>query len=175
MLSGLRAGAPIYIFDKNKPSVSIGEVISVSNPVQQYGMTYTPTGPVPPAMVVDVRAKVDGVEINFTKMPATATIADFGQSGMVVSENLDATLHEIEAFQKVAQRKIDETERNKEIVSKCEEMKLYLNPQARKEVEQSKELAELRGKVSDLSGQLEQMNGLLAQLLSNKATKKKEE
>ena len=82
MLSGLRAGTPIYVFDKNKLCAYIGEVLSVSNPMPQYGFNYAQPG-LQNAAVVDIKAMVDGSEVNYTKLPASATIADFGQGGIV--------------------------------------------------------------------------------------------
>lgn len=174
MLSGLRAGTPIYVFDKTKPSVSIGEVLSVSSPVNQYGITYTPNGMNPPSMVVDIKARVDGAEVNYTKMPATSTIADFGQSGIVVSESRDAILNEIDGFKKISERILADVDRHRAIVSKCDEMTLALNPQAQKEAEHTKDIAELRSQVSSLSGQIEQVSGMLAQFLNNKAKNKED-
>ena len=174
MLSGLRAGTPIYVFDKTKPSISVGEVLSVSSPVNQYGITYTPNGINTPPMVVDIKARIDGAEVNFTKMPATATIADFGQGGIVVSESRDAILNEVDGFKKVSERIIADIDRHKAIISKCDEMILSLNPQAQKEAEHTKDIAELRSQVSSLSGQIEQVSGMLAQFLNNKAKNKEE-
>lgn len=166
---------PIYIFDKTKYTASVGEVISVSNPTPQYGITYTPSGPMPPTMTVDVKARVEGNEVNFTKLPATSTIADFGQGGVVVSESLDAILNEIEGFQKISENALADIPRHETIVAKCKEMKLALSPQAKKDAEQAKELSDLRKQVSDMSGQLKDMGGLLSRLLDGKAVKTKED
>ena len=54
-------------------------------------------------------------------------------------------------------------------------MTLFLNPQARKEAEQSKDISELREQVSALSGQIKDMGGLLAQFLNGKSASKKED
>jgi len=166
MLSGLRAGTPIYVFDKNKLCASIGEVISVSNPIPQYGFNYTQQG-FQNSAVVDIKAMVDGAEVNYTKLPATATIADFGQGGIVISESREAILNEIDNFSKISEKALQDRPMHEERIAKCKEMRLALDRSAQIEAEQSKEIAELRN-------QVEQMNGMLAQLLGSK-TKSKEE
>ena len=173
MFSGLRAGTPLYIFDKNKPALSIGEVIGVTMPTNPLnGVFNAALGN--PAMAVDIKARVDGADVSFTRMPANAVIADFGQSGVVISESREAMLSEVESYRNAAIKALQEEGRNRAIIASCDDIVLTLNPQARKDAEYSKEMADIRSQVASLSGQIEQISGMLAQFLNNKAKKKED-
>ena len=89
MFQNLRQGNQIYILHKdNKPSLETGSVVSVSLPMPKYQ--------VPPVfgqqqeMVVDIVAKVNNADTTFQKLPASADIADFGSSGIVISASREA-------------------------------------------------------------------------------------
>ena len=89
MFQGLRPAAPIYILYKAEPRIAVGEVVSVSNPVPQYSATAYQNGMVmPPKAYVDIKIRIADEMVDLQRLPADATIADFGNSGMVVSESM---------------------------------------------------------------------------------------
>lgn len=156
MFQGLRSGAPLYIFYKNEPKVCVGEVVSVSTPMPQFGTTYQNGIISPPQNFVDLKITVDGEEINLQKLPAEVTIADFGNTGMVVSESKDAILNEIDAFRNISVRALADVEKHQRNVTECDKMLAELNPHIAKEAEQAKKIAGLESELSEIKAMLAQ-------------------
>ena len=98
MFSALRQGSSFFILDKtNVPKLKIGSVVSVSQPMPKYNNTYVP-GHNYTETVVDVVVKVNEEELKFEKLPSNLSIANFGQSGIVVSESKEAMNGEVESM-----------------------------------------------------------------------------
>ena len=168
MLSGLRQGTPIYVLYKNELKVAVGEVVSVSNPVPQFGTTYTAGVLAPPKMTVDVKVRIDGETVDFQKLPADQTIADFGPNGVVVSESKDAILNEIDGFKKLSERALADIPKHQQIVKGCEQMLCDLNPQIRKDNEQAQEILNLKQGMSELRDDLADIKALLSKSINRK-------
>lgn len=171
MLSGLRQGAPIYVLYKNELKTAIGEVVAVSNPVPQYGTTYNAGILAQPKTVVDVRVRIGSETVDFQKLPADQSIADFGPNGIVISETRDGILAEIDAYQKRSETALAETPRHEQIIAACKSMRSELDPAIRKEAEQAAEIATLKEQLSGMSEQIAALTGMLSKSLG----KKKEE
>lgn len=159
MFQNLRSGAPFYILYKSEPKLSIGEVVSVGAPVPQFGNTYQNGILTPPKSTVDVKVSVSGEDVMLQSLPSDLSIADFGSSGMVVSESKDAIQSEIDAFKSTSVRALGEVERHKKIVSACDEMLCALNPQIAREAEQSSRIDSLEGKLTNIEQMLAKVLG----------------
>lgn len=155
MFQSLRKGTPLYILYKNEPKLAIAEVVSVSDPIPQFGTTYQNGLIAPPKSFVDIQASVGTETINLQNMPADVSIADFGNTGMVVSESRDQMMNEIDAFRTASARALGEVDRHKNIVAKCEEMIASLNPHIAKEVEQAKEIEGLKSDIAEIKSLLQ--------------------
>ncbi len=169
MLGNLRTGAPLFVLDKSKQTVSIAEVISVTPQPAQFGMAYTPNGMMPQRPTVNIRARIDGAEINFNRLIADAVSAEDQTGGVVICESKDAMVSEITAFRANSARALEQVPMHQQIVSNCDKLLLQFDPTRQREVEQSKEIAGLRNEISELKA-------LLSQTLNvNKQPKKKED
>lgn len=166
MFQGLRESSPFYILYKADPRLVVGEVVSVSNPVPQFGnIPYQAGSILPPKSYVDVKVSVGSETMDFQKLPADAVIADFGANNVVVSESKDAILNEIMGFRKVSEKALSETEHHKHVVTECDKMLMDLNPQIRKEAEQAEEIDNLKKGLEDLRGCMVDLKGMLSQAL----------
>lgn len=154
MFQSLRTGTPIYILYKKERKLAIGEVVEVSSPTQQFGMTYQNGLLAPPKSFVDIRVNIGTETINLQSLPADMTIADFGNTGMVVSENREQMTNEIDAFEATSTRALGEVDMHKDIVARCKEMRAQLNPQIAKEVEQAKEIEGLKADITEIKSLL---------------------
>lgn len=170
MFQGLRPAAPIYILYKAEPRVAIGEVVSVSNPIPQYAASPYQSGI---KSYVDIKIRVADEVVDLQKLPADASIADFGNSGMVISESRDAIVNEIDGFKKASQRALEEVDRHKHIVTQCDVMLAELNPQLKREAEQTAEIENLKRGMADLQDTLVDLKGMLTKAL-NRSVKKEE-
>lgn len=157
MLSGLRAGTPLYVLYKNEPRIAIGEVLTVSNPVPQFGTVYQSGIPMPPKTTVDIKVKINGEEVTFQKLPSDQSVADFGTSGIVISESREAIINEIEGYKKLSEKALQDVDRHKKIIAECGKMLGELNPQIKREAEQAREIAGLKGDITAIKNMLAQL------------------
>lgn len=161
MFQNLRVGSPLYILYKNEPRLAIGEVVSVGTPMPQFGMNYQNGMLSQPRNTVDVKANINGEEVTLQKLPCDLVIADFGSTGMVVSESKEAILSEIESFRGINAKALNDMPKFQHNVEECDKMSAQLNPHIAKEVEQAKEIESLKADISDMKAMLSKALGAL--------------
>ena len=163
MFQGLSQGATLYIFYKNDPRMERGRVISVNthlpqfNPAQPQAMFN--------GMVTDLTVAVGNETIPFAGLPATASVANFPDKGMFVSEDQGMVVNEITAMRDNSQRIVESYDAHKVIRDKCDSLLLSLNPERQKEMQNAKEMA-------DLKGELAEMKEMLSAFLGSKTKEK---
>ena len=91
MFQSLRPNNQIYILKKDVPSLEVGSVVSVSNPIPKYPTNFGQ----PQETILDLVVKINGQDVPFQKIPANLDIADFGTSGVVIADNRNAMNSEI--------------------------------------------------------------------------------
>lgn len=169
MFSALRQGSSFFILDKtNVPKLKIGSVVSVSQPMPKYNNTYVP-GHNYTETVVDVVVKVNEEELKFEKLPSNLSIANFGQSGIVVSESKEAMNGEVESMFRNSKNIIESVQYHKDVLIACDEMMKELNPQLAKEKEQEQKIAMLENRMGGMESTLQDIHKLLNSALSNKS------
>ena len=168
MFSALRQGSSFFILDKtNVPKLKIGSVVSVSQPMPKYNNTYVP-GHNYTETVVDVVVKVNEEELKFEKLPSNLSIANFGQSGIVVSESKEAMNGEVESMLRNSKNIIESVPYHKDVLIACDEMMKELNPQLAKEKEQEQKIAMLENRMGGMESTLQDIHKLLNSALSSK-------
>lgn len=156
-------GATLYILYKNDPRMERGRVISVNthlpqfNPAQPQAMFN--------GMVTDLTVAVGNETIPFAGLPATASVANFPDKGMFVSEDQGMVVNEITAMRDNSQRIVESYDAHKVIRDKCDSLLLSLNPERQKEMQNAKEMA-------DLKGELAEMKEMLSAFLGSKTKEK---
>ena len=163
MFQGLSQGATLYILYKNEPRMEKGRIISVNTHLPQFN----PSQPqaMLGGMVTDLTVAVGSDTIPFAGLPASASVANFPDKGMYISEDQGMIINEITAMRDNSQRIVDSYDAHKTLRDKCDELLLSLNPERQKEIAQAKELSELRG-------QLEEMKKMLSAALGTKSKEK---
>lgn len=155
-------GATLYILYKNDPRMERGRVISVNthlpqfNPAQPQAMFN--------GMVTDLTVAVGNETIPFAGLPATASVANFPDKGMFVSEDQGMVINEITAMRDNSQRIVESYDAHKAMRDKCDALLLTLNPERQKEMQNAKEMA-------DLKGELAEMKEMLSAFLGSKKEK----
>ena len=132
MFQSLRPNNQIYILKKDVPSLEVGSVVSVSNPIPKYPTNFGQ----PQETILDLVVKINGQDVPFQKIPANLDIADFGTSGVVIADNRNAM--------------------NSEIASLKQKSKDILNSIAEKQAQQA-EINALKLQVSDLSKNISEL------------------
>lgn len=177
MFKSLRTGVPLYVLTKgDEPCLEICEVLSRTEPMQQFGATTNVIGGQqyfnPPQFTVDVKVrKPNGEEVNYQKIPADIEIVDFGSQGVVLSTSSNAIQNEIETLRKHSLRVLDSIDQHKKTVALCDKYLSDLNPQIKQDAERSKEIETLRGEMNELRGDMIDIKGMLAKALNSRKTK----
>lgn len=175
MFQGLRVGSPIYLFSKNEPKVDIAEVVSVGNPTPMYNAASFQNGNfMPPKNTVDIKVRVGEQVVDLQKLPADLSIADFGQTGMVVSESRDAIISEIDGYKKLSLRALEDIDRHKHIIAECDNMLGALNPQIKQDAERAREIENIKAGMSNLQDEMTDIKAMLTKALNRSSTKKEE-
>jgi hypothetical protein len=150
MFSGLRAGTPLYILNRNEIATAVGEVVSVSNQIPQFPHATTPQW-ASTTLVVDVTVRLEGgQEVTYSKLPANQIVADVQGTALVVSESRDAIVNELHNICKQHERELELVPHRQQMVTRCKEQIVELNPQAKVEAERDKELQAMRSEMAEL-------------------------
>lgn len=165
MFQALRPNNQIFILQKNKPVLDVGTVVSVSMPVPKYPMQ--PMFGQPQEMVVDIVAKVNNQDITYQKIPANLDVADFGNNGIVLSDNKEAMNSEIMCLKQHSVDVINSVEYHQNLISECDKLLTSLNPDLAEKQAQKDRIDSLESQVLALV----EMNKQLMARLSPETSK----
>lgn len=168
MFQNLRQGQPFYILYKGEnPRYEAGNVLSVSNPMPKFPNNFQL--PQQQEMVVDVKVRVGESTLDYQKLPAHLSIADFTPLGnnVVVSDNKDAINAEIEAMQQISRDALAKTDYHNSVITACDEMLKQLNPQFAKDKERDEEIFQLKEQINSLTGNVSELVAMMKQNLSS--------
>ena len=157
MFQGLTQGATLYVLYKNEPRMERGRVVSVNTHLQQYN----PNQPQAlfSGMVTDLTVSIGNETTPFAGLPATASVANFPDRGLFVSEDQGLVINEITAMRDNSQRIVDSYEANKALRDKCEALLISLNPEKQKEMQSAKEMADLKDELAEMKRMLSAVLG----------------
>lgn len=157
MFQGLSQGATLYILYKNEPRMEAGRIISVNTHLPQFN----PTQPqaMLGGMVTDLTVSVGSETIPFAGLPANASVANFPDRGLFISENQAMIMNELTAMRDNSQRIVDSYDAHKALRDKCDALLLSLNPEKQKEVQNAKEMADLKGELAEMKRMLSAILG----------------
>lgn len=128
--------------------MEIGSIVSVSMPMPKYQ--------VPPVfgqaqeMVVDLVVKVNNVDTTYQKLPATADIADFGVSGVIISTSRDAMNAEVMSLKNKSIDAINSVDFHKGVIEGCDVILAGLNPEFAERQQQQAEINDLKAQMAEL-------------------------
>lgn len=153
MFSALRQGSLLYILDKSIPSLKIGQVVSVSSPLNQfgaYGMTQS---------TVDITVKVEDKNQEFKQVPSNLAVAPFGN--VLIGESRDSIAQEVESMIKISHQVLDSVEMHKHQLEICEEILKELNPQYAKQKDQEEKIINLETKLGGIESKIDSICNML--------------
>lgn len=152
MFQGLSQGATLYILYKNEPRMETGRIISVNTHLPQFN----PSQPqaMLGGMITDLTVSVGSETIPFAGLPASASVANFPDKGIFISENQALVVNELTAMRDNSQRIVDSYEAHRALRDKCDDLLLSLNPERQKEMQSAKEMEELKGELAEMKQML---------------------
>lgn len=160
MLSSLRVGTPVYVLNKNSMKVMSGKVLSLSNQYPQYNFGQM-GNPAQNYAAIDLVVEIDGKSETFPKIPLSSSVAEFPDKGILLSETKEGIMNEISVIRNTNQSELDRISERESMVKKCDALMLELNPQLKREREQSEEIAGLKSKIDILMERIEAITGVL--------------
>lgn len=152
MFQGLQQGATLFILYKNEPRIEKGRVLSLNTHLPQFN----PNQPQAMfgGMVTDLNVAVGNDTVPFAGLPATASVANFPDRGMFISEDQGMIVNELTAMRDNSQRIVDSYEANRMLRDKCDALLLSLNPEKQTQMQNAKDVAELKGELAELKRML---------------------
>lgn len=172
MFQSLTPNQKIYILHKSgSPSLETGIVQNVSppknDPVTSYGQM--------PTQSVDITVLVNGQTFTYT-LPATGIIGTLrGNGSMEVSMSREAMSNAVSNLKQTSIDVINSVEYHQGVISKCDEIWRFLNPEAIEKEQQKTEINDLKNQVSSLTTNMQQlmdMNRRLMEQLGNDRSSK---
>ena len=150
-------GTTLYVLYKNEPRMEKGRVVSVNTHLPQFN----PSQPQAMfgGMVTDLTVAVGSDTIPFAGLPATASVANFPDKGIFVSEDQGLTINELTSMRDNSQRIVESYDAHKALRDKCDALLISLNPEKQKEMRNEKEMAELKGELAEMRRMLSAVLG----------------
>ena len=146
MFQNLRTGNTIYVLNKeNGLSLEKGTIVSVSLPVPKYPLATTFGNQ---EMLVDIVIKINNQEITYQKLPANSDIADFGNTGIVLSTSKEAINSEIVSLKTKSEDVINSIDYHKNIINDCDKLLSELNPDFAERQKQQDEIKALKDQIA---------------------------
>lgn len=171
MLSNLRPGVPVFALYKNELRFSVGKVAQISNQYPPQPNFQQPFNPSMTTPLVDLTIEFDGKTETYPRIPVSSSVAEFPDRGVIISETRDGIVNEINVIRGASQTALDQIENHRRVISTCDQLLLDLNPQLKKEQEQSTKIERLEKQLSGMSEQIAALSGMLSKAIG----KKKEE
>ena len=143
MFSALKQGDLIYVLEKEDGlKLSVGNVVSVSNPRPKYGVS-NPSFNVGlnQSMVIDMEVKTPEREFKFEGISPELGVADYGNA--VISDNREAMIAKVDATCQESRQVLDDVERHKKVLDSRDAIMKVLNPSYAKEAERDEAIVNL--------------------------------
>lgn len=152
MFQGLQQGATLYVLYKNEPRMEKGRIISVNTHLPQFN----PSQPqaMLGGMVTDLTVAIGSDTIPFAGLPANASMANFSDRGLFISEDQGMIINELNAMRDNSQRVVDSYDAHKALRDRCDALLLSLNPEKQREAQNAKEMADLKGELAEMKRML---------------------
>ena len=148
MFQSLRPNNQIFILHKDKPSLDVGSVISVSVPTPKYPVQ--PMFGQPQELVVDIVAKVNNQDVTYQKIPANLDVADFGNNSIVLSDNKEAMNSEIMCLKQRSLDIINSVDYHNNVITECDKLLNSLNPDLAEKQAQNDKIQKLEQQLEKL-------------------------
>lgn len=147
MFSGLNQGSRVYILNKtNGIEFKIGEIVGTTTPIFATDGTNM--------MVVNLKVKVDGSNVDYNNIPANNTSVSYNNGNLIIAESKQTIQSEVEATLQHANYVIEHIEDYKNQITKCEEVLKELNPQFAKDKARDERIAGIENEVAGMKGDI---------------------
>lgn len=105
-------------------------------------------------MVVNLKVKVDGSNIDYNNIPANNTSVSYNNGNLIIAESKQTIQSEVEATLQHANYVVEHIEDYKNQITKCEEVLKELNPQFAKDKARDERIAGIENEVAGMKGDI---------------------
>jgi len=170
--SQIAQGATLYLFNRKDFTVTMANVMNVSQPhVSKAAQTNPALGM--QGFVVDLTIQV-GNETTSVEYPVNSQGASYPEKGWYISPDPTVVSREVEAANNNSRQFLAQIPYHEMVVKKAPAVQMQLNPKLQMEAQQAERIARLENAIADMSGKFDQMVGLFSAAVQ-KNEKPKEE
>ena len=170
--SQIAQGATLYLFNRKDFSVTMANVMNVSQPhVSKAAQTNPALGM--QGFVVDLTIQI-GNETTSVEYPVNSQGANYPEKGWYISPDPTVVSREVEAANNNSRQFLAQIPYHEMVVKKAPAVQMQLNPKLQMEAQQAEKIASLEKQLADISGKFDQMVGMLSAAV-RKNEKPKEE
>ena len=170
--SQIAQGATLYLFNRKDFSVTMANVMNVSQPhVSKAAQTNPALGM--QGFVVDLTIQI-GNETTSVEYPVNSQGASYPEKGWYISPDPTVVSREVEAANNNSKQFLAQIPYHEMVVKKAPAVQMQLNPKLQMEARQAEKIASLEKQLADISGKFDQMVGMLSAAVQ-KNEKPKEE
>lgn len=157
MFQNLSQGSTVSILYRNEPKIVTGKVVSVNTHTPQYN----PNQPLAlfNGFVTDISVQVGNETIPFAGLPANAVVADFPPKGIYLAIDESAVYREVDAAINALEQDLATVPAKQKQLEGYKQLRLEKNPDVKREAQREKELAEIKGQLSEMRQLLFAMSG----------------
>ena len=171
--SQIAQGATLYLFNRKDFSVTMANVMNVSQPhVSKAAQTNPALGM--QGFVVDITIQI-GNETTSVEYPVNSQGASYPEKGWYISPDRTAVTREIEAASNSSKQFLSQRPYHEMVVQKAPGLILQLNPERQLEAQQAQKIAMLEDRLAAMDGKFDQMVSLLSAAVHGNTEKPKEE
>lgn len=105
-------------------------------------------------MVVNLKVKVDGSNVDYNNIPANNTSVSYNNGNLIIAESKQTIQSEVEATLQHANYVVEHIEDYKNQITKCEEVLKELNPQFAKDKTRDERIAGIETEVAGIKGDI---------------------
>ena len=157
MFQALNQGASVSILYRNEPRIVSGKVVSVNTHMP----AYNPNQPMSMfnGLVTDVTVQVGNETIPFAGLPANAVVADFPSKGMFLAIDSTAAYKEVDTAIEAFEQDLATVPAKTKLLEGYKNLRAEKNPEVKREAQREKELADIKGQISEMKQMLSVMLG----------------
>lgn len=105
-------------------------------------------------MVVNLKVKVDGSNVDYNNIPANNTSVSYNNGNLIIAESKQTIQSEVEATLQHANYVVEHIEDYKNQITRCEEVLKELNPQFAKDKARDERIAGIETEVAGMKGDI---------------------
>ena len=148
MFQSLTQGASVSILYRNEPRIVTGKVMSANTHMP----AYNPNQPMAMfnGLVTDINVQVGNETIPFAGLPANAVVADFPSKGLFLAIDESAAYREVDTAINAFEQDLATVPAKQKLLEGYKQLRIEKNPDVKREVQREKEMAELKGQISEM-------------------------